>query len=320
MDIEKRFDRILAIYFHLQAKPVVKAQDLADKFQVSLRTIYRDVKTLENAGVPIYGEAGIGYSLISDYKIPPTLFTPNEALSFAVAEKLMQHYLDKEIGQHFSNALLKMKAVLRYSDKEHLAHVEDKVLINKKKDFLNKDVPSALAVLFEGIAKKRQLTLAYKSVESTVVTERRIEPIGIFQEDDFWYFMAFCHRRNEVRQFRLDRVHKIELSGTPFVGKYKPLSFYLEKKGDTTEVQTVRISVSRKAARYLTWKRKYYGFIEEMEKGENVEMLFKTRNAHGEFARWFLMYADEAVILEPLALKKQVRALLDAYLKKMEAE
>src|SRR5690606_4335985 len=158
---------------------------------------------------------------------------------------------------HFSNALLKMKAVLRYSDKEHLAHVEDKVVINKRKDFLNKNVPSALAVLFEGIAKKRQLTLAYKSVESTVVTERRIEPIGIFQEGDFWYFMAFCHRRNEVRQFRLDRVHKIALTEAPFLGKYSPLRVYLEKKQQQGELETVRIRVPREIARYMTWERRY---------------------------------------------------------------
>ncbi len=318
MDIEKRFDRILAIYFHLQAKPVVRAQDLADKFQVSLRTIYRDVKALENAGIPLYSEAGVGYSLLSDYKIPPTLFTQNEALSFAMAEKLMEHYLDKEIGQHFSSALLKMRAILRYSDKEHLANVENKVLINKRKDFLNKNVPSALAVLFEGIAKKRRLKLQYKSVESIAVTEREIEPIGVFQEGDFWYFMAFCHLRNEVRQFRLDRIHHIELSEYPFKGVYKPIHVYLEKKREKMELQTVRIWVPKRMARYMTWERKYYGFVEEVETEDGFEMLFKSQNVNEEFARWFLMFADEAKILEPLSLKNRIKELIHVYLKKLD--
>jgi len=320
MDIEKRFDRILAIYFHLQAKPVIKAQDLADKFQVSLRTIYRDVKALGNAGVPIYGEAGTGYSLVRDYKISPMLFTQNEALSFAVAAKLMQHYLGKEISQHFRDALLKMKAILRYSDKEHLADMENKVFINKHKDFLNKNVPSALAVLFEGIAKKRQVKLSYKSVESKVVNTRFIEPIGIFQESDFWYFMAFCHLRNEVRQFRLDRIHKIELSENSFVGKHKPLHVYLEKKREKPEAQIVRIRVTKKMARYMAWERRHYGFVEEIEKDDEVEMLFKANNLQEEFARWFLMFADEAVILEPFALKHRVKELVESYLEKLKKE
>ncbi len=320
MDIEKRFDRILAIYFHLQAKPVIKAQNLADKFQVSLRTIYRDVKALENAGVPIYGEAGTGYSLVRDYKIPPMLFTPNEALSFAVAEKLMQHYLDKEISQYFSDALLKMKAILRYSDKEHLADMENKVFINKHKDFLNKNVPSALAVLFEGIAKKKQVELQYKSVESKEVKARYIEPIGIFQEGDFWYFMAFCHLRNEVRQFRLDRIHHIKSSDIPFVGKHKPLRIYLEKKQEKPEAQTVRIRVTKKMARYMGWERRHYGFVEEIETEDAVEMLFLSNNLQEEFARWFLMFADEAVILEPLLLRNRVKELVKSYIEKLNAE
>jgi len=318
MEIEKRFERILAIYFHLQAKPVVKAQDLADKFQVSLRTIYRDVKALGNAEIPIYGEAGTGYSLVRDYKIPPMLFTSNEALSFAVAEKLMQHYLDKEISRYFSDALLKMKAVLRYSDKEHLADIENKVLINKRKDFLNKNVPSALAILFEGIAKKKQVKLQYKSVESKEVKARCIEPIGIFQEGDFWYFMAFCHLRNEVRQFRLDRIHKIELSEEPFIGKHKPLHVYLEKKQDKPEAQTVRILVTKKMARYMGWERRHYGFVEEIEKEDEVEMIFRSSNLQEEFARWFLMFADEAVILEPLSLRYRVKELVESYLEKLK--
>ena len=94
----KRFDRIVAILIQLQSKKIVKAHELAERFKVSLRTIYRDIRTLEASGVPIYSEAGIGYSLMEGYRLPPVMFTREEASSFIAAEKLMQKFTDKEIG------------------------------------------------------------------------------------------------------------------------------------------------------------------------------------------------------------------------------
>src|SRR5690606_23524957 len=93
-----RFDRIVAIFIHLQSRRVVKAQELADRFQVSLRTIYRDIRSLEISGVPIVGEAGIGYSIMEGYRLPPVMFTREEVNSLVAAEKLMQKFSDKALG------------------------------------------------------------------------------------------------------------------------------------------------------------------------------------------------------------------------------
>ncbi|MCA5003706.1 helix-turn-helix transcriptional regulator [Sphingobacterium bovistauri] len=308
MDITKRFDRLLGIYFYLQSKPLVKAQDLADKYEVSLRTIYRDIKALEHAGVPIMGEAGYGYSLMHTYKIQPINFTEQEALSFGVAEKLMEHYLDKEIGQHFTNALLKMKGVLRFTDKENVADLESKVLINKEKHFLNENVPAALATLFESMVKRKQIHLKYKSVESNS-QERNIEVIGVFQEGQFWYFMAYCHLRHEVRQFRLDRIEEIRLIDLKHTQEFLPLQTYLSSNKKEELLETVRIWVSKDMSRYLHWERQFYGFKTEEEKDNGVEMLFHTSQLE-HFARWFMMFADEAIIYEPQRLKDSVHHIL----------
>src|SRR5690606_28580630 len=113
----KRFDRIIAILIQLQSKKIVRAQDLAERFGVSLRTVYRDIRTLEISGVPIYSEAGIGYSLMDGYRLPPVMFTREEASSFIAAEKLMQQFSDKELGEHYASAMFKLKAVLKSADK-----------------------------------------------------------------------------------------------------------------------------------------------------------------------------------------------------------
>jgi predicted DNA-binding transcriptional regulator YafY len=116
-DIVKRFDRIMAIFIHLQSRRTVRAQDLADRFEVSLRTIYRDIKSLEQAGIPIYSEAGTGYELMEGYKLPPVMFSQEEALSFIAAEKLMDRFIDEGLKQNFLSATYKIKSVLRMSEK-----------------------------------------------------------------------------------------------------------------------------------------------------------------------------------------------------------
>jgi predicted DNA-binding transcriptional regulator YafY len=313
MDITKRFDRLLGIYFYLQSKPLVKAQELADKYEVSLRTIYRDIKSLEQAGIPIMGEAGYGYSLMHSYRLQPISFTEQEAMSFGVAEKLMQHYLDKEMGDYFSSALVKMKGVLRYSDKENVSDLESKVLINKKKHFLNENVPAALALLFESMVKKKQVLLRYKSAESEV-QDRNVEIIGVFQEGQFWYFMAYCHLRQDIRQFRLDRIEQLALSDLRYTQQFMPLHVYLEANKKNEIPITIRIWITKDMSRYLHWERQYYGFVKEEEKDNGVEMLFHTSQVE-HFARWFMMFADEAIIIEPEVLKDKVQVILENAMK-----
>ena len=112
-----RFDRIVAILIQLQSKRIVRAQELADRFAVSLRTIYRDIRTLEASGVPLLSEAGVGYSIMDGYRLPPVTFTREEAGSFVAAEKLMQTFTDQSLGAYHQSAMYKVKSVLRGTEK-----------------------------------------------------------------------------------------------------------------------------------------------------------------------------------------------------------
>jgi predicted DNA-binding transcriptional regulator YafY len=111
-----RFDRITAILLQLQARRVVSGPALAERFGVSLRTIYRDLRTLELAGVPLYGEAGVGYALAEGYRLPPVLFTREEATALLTAEKLAARLT----ALLTSAAMDKLRAVLRQPDRDHL--------------------------------------------------------------------------------------------------------------------------------------------------------------------------------------------------------
>lgn len=312
----KKFNRILSIYVQLQSRNWITAKQFADRYQVSIRTIYRDIKALENAGVPIYNEQGKGYALVEGYKIPPTIFTKDEAYSFVIAEKLMENFADKKMSFNFSSALHKMKAVLRSSEKENVALIEDQFLIFDTTS--SKTTNEMLSVLLESIVSKKQIEILYQKPGESKADTRLLEPIGIFYEHDYWYFMAFCYLRNDYRQFRIDRVKQIVNTTTSFIHEHKPLDYFLnEKKQMEVQKTTVKILAPKKSAHYFNWDRNSYGFVSEKTINDKVELTFETTTYLQYFARWFLMYSVEADIVEPPELKQLVADLLKKAIEKL---
>ena len=122
-----RIDRLTAILIQLQTKQVVTAQEIANRFEISLRTVYRDVRALEEAGVPIGAEAGKGYFLSEGFHLPPVMFTPEEANALMLGSKLIEGQTDNSIKHHFYEAMLKIKSVLKNAEKEGLQALEEKL-------------------------------------------------------------------------------------------------------------------------------------------------------------------------------------------------
>lgn len=307
----KKFDRIVSILIQLQSKRIVKAQELADRFEVSLRTIYRDIRTLEASGVPIYSEAGTGYSLMDGYRVPPVMFTQEEAASFVAAEKLMQKFTDTLMQEHFSSAMYKLRAVLKARDKDWVSNIETQVVMQPMSKRFNDEVPDALAALFESIARKTKLHIAYKALNGPEETSRTIEPVGVFHQNNFWYVIAYCYLRKDYRQFRVDRIRNIKRTDLSFELEHEPVDFYLKEKEEKPTTM-VKIQVDTDVAPYLNWERNHYGFIKEELDGDKVLMTFEVRDIKIGFPRWFMMFADKAVILEPHELKVTVQELIKA--------
>ncbi|MTH17108.1 YafY family protein [Flavobacterium sp. LC2016-01] len=306
----KRFDRIVAILIQLQSKKIVKAQELADRFDCSLRTIYRDIRTLEASGVPIYSEAGVGYALMEGYRLPPVMFTREEVSSFIAAEKLMQKFTDPSLGNHYTSAMFKLKSVLRSTDKDYLSNIESRIVMQTAEPMFNDNSPNTLAVLFEGIAEKKQILLQYKTFDADETTQRNIEPVGVFHDNNNWYFLGYCHLRQDYRQFRTDRIQGIRKTESDFTIEHDALETYLTKT-ETCPTTKVRILIEKKIARYLASEKKYHGYVSEKEIDGKIEMTFMCRDIESGFPRWFLMFGDYATILEPERLKVRALELLE---------
>ncbi|WP_316820557.1 YafY family protein [Pedobacter gandavensis] len=308
-DSPKRFDRIVAILIQLQSSRIVKAQELADRFQVSLRTIYRDIRSLESSGVPILSEAGSGYSIMEGYRLPPVMFTREEAGSFVAAEKLMQQLTDKTLGTNFCSAMFKVKSVLRNKDKEWISALESQILVSPGQVLFNHKVPDALEIVMESIASQKQVDLKYQAFEANEPGQRTIEPVGLFHENNYWYILGYCHLRQDYRHFRTDRIDQIKLKDDIFLNKHPSLDELRNKEVTREEQIRVRILVEKKILKYLQKSKKLYGFVKEEDRGIHVEMTFMICGAYEGFPRWYLTFGDYAEILEPETMKEQVYQL-----------
>ncbi|UIR57715.1 YafY family transcriptional regulator [Sphingobacterium sp. SRCM116780] len=319
MEPLNRFDRILAILIQLQSKKTIKAQELAERFEVSLRTIYRDIKSLIAAGIPIIGEAGVGYELVEGYKIPPMMFSKAEITSFVAAEKLVYKFIDQELKNHFSAALYKLKSIVRSADKDWMETIDKHVVMKSNQHSqLSSALPNTLTVLFQSIAQKNILEISYQATYQQESIQREIEPIGVFHENNHWYIYAFCLVRNDYRQFRTDRISNIKILDQTQFKQHPDLEQYLAEREVEVERTRVIIQVDQQFAHYLHWERKYFGFQEETIKNGKVKMVFDVKNVHMGFARWFMMFGDHADIISPKALKEKVKELLQLQLLRLE--
>jgi predicted DNA-binding transcriptional regulator YafY len=307
-----RIDRLSAILIQLQSKKIVKAQELADRFDISLRTVYRDIRALEEAGVPIGSEAGIGYFLGPDFHLPPVIFTKEEAAAFLLADKLTGRLSDAKVSKAFKSALYKVKAVLRLSDKEYLENLENKISVYNYYD-VPIDCPAPNLYLQEiqtALAAKKVLEISYTAYYNQQKSHRIVEPISLCNYDMRWHLIAFCRLRNDYRDFRLDRIHTLNIKDEHFEEKnHISLNEYFEKITKENSLYTIQLrmhySIFRKIGSAVYW----YGLTEEKKEGDYHNMTF-THNNLNLFAKWLLGMEDKVKIIGPPELKKIVKAYI----------
>ncbi len=312
-----RIDRISAILIQLQSRRVVKAQYIADRFSISLRTVYRDMRTLEEAGVPIIGEAGQGYSLADGYRLPPIAFTLEEATAFITAEKLVETLTDEVNGSNYRSAMYKVRAVLRNTEKDYLAGMDSRIEVFKARRPPNMQSGlNPLQLILKAIALKKVISLNYYSYYRRQHTQRCVEAVGVFYMDNYWHLIAWCREKSAYRDFRFDRMMNVQLTDSNVVMQHPTLKDYMACIYEERNLHRVILQVEKEAATHLGEQKYYHGFISETEKDGMVEITFLTMSLEG-FARWYMMFGDYARILEPDTLAIRVKNIVDKLLLKL---
>lgn len=298
----------------------MRAEDMAEYFGVSVRTIYRDLRALEEAGLPVAAEAGKGYSLVEGYHLPPVMFTQEEAGAMLVGAQLAEHLGDRSIRPHARSGFMKITAVLPPDRKEYLERLHNATAIHLRRVFPTEQDRANLTTVQEGVARRRVLRIVYVSRSQEQRTERDVEPLGVVYYADNWHMLGYCRLRQGIRDFRADRIEKIAMLEETFPERK---DFVLDRHMENFfrgegKSHPVRVLFTHNSARFAT-ERDRFGFIEEAQRDEGTEMTFRFPDLC-QFARWLLGFSPDIRILEPPELKDIMRDLARGMLERLEEE
>lgn len=222
-----RLDRLTSILIQLQSKRMITAREIAERFEVTVRTIYRDIQTLRLAGVPIGEEEGKGYFLVEGYRLPPVMFTMEEARALVTTSKILNYHTEDSLKQNYESALLKIKAVLSLKDKDKLE------MLNSRIGYQKPWAPTSnyLDSIQHSITENQKLEITYQTRGEEQLKERIIQPYAVYFSGAVWSTIAFCELRQELREFRLDRIKELKLQPTHFnPDKTFSMEHYLEER------------------------------------------------------------------------------------------
>lgn len=216
----RRADRLFEIIQLLRGGRLLTARTIADRLEVSERTVYRDIVDLKANGVPIDGEAGVGYILREGYHLPPLMFTPDEVAALAASIKLASPLLGVDIAAAANEALIKIDAVLPEQTRPVLAQN----IIHVHASALPKPERQKIDLLERATRTRLKLQMTYVRLDG-VETKRTVWPLGLWHWDRGWTFGAWCELRGDFRHFRVDHVHELNEDGSHFpVEKGKTLT------------------------------------------------------------------------------------------------
>ncbi len=215
--------RLLSILTILKSKRIITGTELAKKFDVSLRTIYRDIKKLEASGVPIITIEGRGYSIMDGYNVAPIMFDQMEVNALITAEQLIAKTNDDSLIKHFGQTLQKIKSVFKSSLQSQGELLNSKMLVFKSKT--DKVKSTSLSYIQMAITNFRVTEITYTALGKET-TSRKIEPLAIYCYDERWIVIGWCRLREDYRSFRLDRIQHFKVLEEIFEDKQFDLRKY----------------------------------------------------------------------------------------------
>ena len=197
----RRADRLFQIVQYLRGGRLVTARQLAGRLEVSERTIYRDIADLQVSGVPVDGEAGVGYVMQSGFDLPPLMFSRDEIVALVAGARLIRAWGGANMARAAEEALVKIAAVLPEAERARAGTVQ----VHSLAPGMTGDLRDRLDRLEADIDRRAVLEITYEDANGSA-TRRRLRPLGLWFWGKVWTLVAWCELRDDFRTFRVDRI------------------------------------------------------------------------------------------------------------------
>ena len=307
-----RTERLFAEVLLLQNRSDMSARDLAEHFDVSRRTIFRDLRALGEAEVPLTYSEGGGYKILDGYQLPPLMLSAREAATLLMGAEFVKLQPEASLRKDADEVALKIRQVLPEQVREFIDALNERTVLD----------PYWLHALQAGdeeegrwynisraVAEQHPIEMSYYVASRDEVTERKIDPLGLVYYTDHWNLIAFDHLREAIRNFRLDRIEEMSVMGLEWFEAPEDfdLQEYLDEREDSPSNRRIRL---RFTAREYQWARRGIpAQIEEERETDDgdVEVTFYFENLD-YVAQWLLRYGTRAEVIEPDDLRERVRA------------
>ncbi|TME64086.1 MAG: YafY family transcriptional regulator [Chloroflexi bacterium] len=301
-----RTDRLLAIVLELQGKGRQRAEDLAATFETSKRTIYRDIQALGEAGVPLISVPGRGYSLMKGYFLPPLSFTTDEATMLLLGSDFTAQNFDAQYRSAAQSASRKIESVLSEKLRDEVRHLQDSILFISSGSTEDITETEMVRQLRRAIIERATVRFCYhtryvRNGQSTQQT-READPYGLVHYANAWHLVAYCHLRQDIRNFRLDRMENLELLSRTF---QRPADFKMHRRQhEEAQRVVVRARFDKEVARWVRESRFYFTVaIEESAQGLLVTLHVRQES---EILQWLLSWGRHVQVLEPESLRSMI--------------
>jgi predicted DNA-binding transcriptional regulator YafY len=292
--------RLITLIMLLQRRPNQKASDLADELDVSIRTVHRYFDMLEEMGIPIYSERGPngGFSLVRGYKMPPLILTPEESVAIYLGTSLVEEMWGALYKRHAQSALAKLDNLLPEEQRNEIAWAQRSLFAT---GMHRSDLSSLVPVLDKvrrSAREHRRIQMKYRSKEDVKITAREVDVYALLYRWGWWYLIGFCHKRQAIRTFRVDRVIELKLLNINFeLPADFNLNNYLSNEPYSQPGTLVRMVFDPSAVRIVHENRFFWKKIEQLENG-CIEVSFESIS--DEWAvRLALGYGSIVQIIDP---------------------
>jgi predicted DNA-binding transcriptional regulator YafY len=310
-------DRLLAIVLELQRKEMLRAEDLAGKFEISVRTIYRDIQALSEAGVPIMGAPGLGYSLMAGYFLPPVSFTVEEAVTLLIGTDFVEQKFDRGYGAKAQSAQGKIEAILPETVRKEASRARKSVkLVTTYEADNSEEEKQNIEILRQAVLEERKVKFGYKKqilqADGNRNSVRTASPYGMALIHGTWMLIAYCHLRQELRHFRLSRISELSLLEERFD---RPVDFNLQQYIPLDDRNLpVRLLADSSIADKVKDANNYY--MEAIENHPDGLLVTLRVRQPEELLQWVLGWGSNIVVLDPQSLRQMVYEEAEKMLKR----